>query len=73
VCGAVIFVDGAGAEIRRLDGLADYVGFADPRSLGVREDNGDSMAGCLEVLDEGVDVWGRLVGGRTVIIYNLIV
>jgi hypothetical protein len=35
------------------------------------EDYGDNMAGCLEVLDEGVNVWGGLVGGRTVVIYYL--
>jgi hypothetical protein len=35
------------------------------------EDYGDNVARCLEVLDEGVDVWGGLVGGRTVVIYYL--
>jgi hypothetical protein len=35
------------------------------------KDYGDDMAGCLEVFDEGVNVWGGLVGGRTVVIYYL--
>jgi hypothetical protein len=35
------------------------------------KDYGDDMACCLEVLDEGVNVWGGLVGGRTVVIYYL--
>jgi hypothetical protein len=42
------------------DVLADDVGFADPGTLGVRDDDGDGVAGCGEGLDEGEDVGGRL-------------
>lgn len=37
--GAVVRVQCAGAEIGWLDGLADYVRFADPRALRVWEDD----------------------------------
>lgn len=40
----------------RLDILADYVGFADPGALGVRDDDGDGVSVLLESLDEGEDV-----------------
>jgi hypothetical protein len=39
--------------------------------LGVGKDYGDDMACCLEVLNEGMNVRGGLVGGRTVVIYYL--
>jgi hypothetical protein len=70
VCRAVISV-GSGAIIGRFDCLADYVRFSNPRSLGIGEDYGDDMAGCLEILDEGVDIRGGLRGRRSVVIYYL--
>lgn len=41
----VVFVEGAGPEVRRLHGLADDVRFADPAALFAGEDDGDDMAG----------------------------
>ena len=56
MCGAVVGVKGARAKIGRFDGLADYMRFANPGALCVREDDGDGVPCCLEGLDEGVDV-----------------
>ena len=52
MCSAVVVVECAGAEIGGLDGLAYYVRFANPGALGVWEDDGDGMPGCLEGLYE---------------------
>ncbi len=38
----------------------------------MREDNGDNVPRGLEGFHEGVNVWGGLVGGRTVVIDNLV-
>jgi hypothetical protein len=35
------------------------------------KDYRDDVAGCLEILDEGVDIWGGLVRGGAVVIYYL--
>ena len=65
---AVVFVEGARAEVRRLHGLADDVRFADPAALFTRENDRDDMAGFLEVVDERVDVRGALVAGGSVVV-----
>lgn len=44
------------AIVDGLEGLADHVGLANPRALGVRETDGDDMAGGLEFANEGVDI-----------------
>lgn len=56
------------AEVRGVDGFADEVGFADPGALRVGEDDGDGVAGALESGDEGMDIGGRLVRRRTVVV-----
>lgn len=80
--GGVVIVFGAqagreesrgGVGLRRavvdgLDGLADHVGFADPRALGVRETDRDNMASGLQFADERVDVGRRVRRGRTVVV-----
>lgn len=48
----------AGAIIYGSDELADKVGFSDPGTLLVREDDGDGVACAAEGEDEGVDVGG---------------
>jgi hypothetical protein len=58
-------------EVGRGQGLADDVGFADPGALDVRKDDGDGVAGGLEVSDEGVNVGGGLVGGGPVVVGEL--
>jgi hypothetical protein len=58
-------------EVGRREGLADDVRFADPGALDVWEDDGDSVAGGLEVGDEGMNVGGRLVGGGAVVVSEL--
>jgi hypothetical protein len=45
--------------------------FSYPRALGVRENDGDGVAGGLEGRDEGVDIWRALVGRRTIVICYL--
>jgi hypothetical protein len=61
-------VEGAGLEIRRLDGLADDVRFADPAALFTGENDRDDMAGFGEGVDEGVDVGRALVAGGPVVV-----
>ena len=41
----IVSVEGARPEIGRRGDLGDKVGFADPRALFVREDDGDGVAG----------------------------
>jgi hypothetical protein len=62
---------GCRAVVRGLDGLADYVGFGDPGALGVREDDGDGVAGGLQHADKVVDVRTGLGGGRPVVVDHL--
>jgi hypothetical protein len=64
---------GRGPEVCRLYGFAYEMGFADPGPLGVREDDGDGVAGGLERGDEGVDVGGGLVAGWAVVVCYLCV
>lgn len=71
MCGAVVLVEGSGAEICRFDCLSDNVRFADPGALRVWQDDGDRVSCFLKVLDEGVDIRRRLVGRRTVVVYYL--
>ena len=59
--GAVVAVEGARPEIGGFGQLPYEMGFADPRALLVREDNGDKVAGFLEGEDKGVDVGRGLV------------
>jgi hypothetical protein len=62
---------GCRAVVRRLDGLADDVGFGDPGALDVREHNGDGVPGGLQHADEVVDVRTGLGRGRPVVVDNL--
>lgn len=71
MCSAIVVVECAGAKIGWFDSLSDDVRFSDPRSLGVGQDDGDGVASGLEVLHEGVDVRGGLVGGRSVVVHYL--
>lgn len=71
MCGAVVLMECARTEIGGLDGLADYVRFADPRSLRVRKDDGDDVPCFLEGFYEGVDVGGGLIRGRAIIVDDL--
>lgn len=43
----VILVHSAGAEVCRFDDLGSKMGFADPGTLLMRQDNGDDVASCL--------------------------
>ncbi len=65
---AVVFVEGARAEVGGLDCLPDDVGFADPRALLGGEADGDGVSGGLEGGNEGVHVGGGLVGRRAVVV-----
>jgi len=71
VCGAVVVVEGAGAEVGGLDSLPDDVRFADPGALCMGKDDGYGVSSGLEVLYEGVYVGRGLVGGRPVVVYYL--
>lgn len=56
VRGPVIPVQGAGAEVGRFDDLRGEVGFGDPGTLLMGQDDGDGVAGGLQRLYERVDV-----------------
>lgn len=56
VRGPVVLVQGAGAEVRRFDDLRGEVGFGDPGTLLMGQDDGDGVAGGLQRLYERVDV-----------------
>jgi hypothetical protein len=45
---AVDGLEGPGSEIGRFYRFTDEVGFADPRALGMGEDDGDGMAVSLQ-------------------------
>ena len=47
------------------------MGFTNPGALGVREDHRDGYAGFLELVNEGVDIGGGLLGRRPVVVYYL--
>ena len=53
----------AGAVVHGPDELADEMGFPDPGTLLVREDDGDGVACAAEGEDEGVDVGGGCFAG----------
>jgi hypothetical protein len=61
MCCSIVFVEGSGTKVRWLYSLADDVCFSDPGALGVREDDGNDVPGCLEGLHEGLHVGGGLV------------
>src|SRR6266536_4767038 len=69
---AIVVVERARAEIGRFDSLSDDVRFSDPGSLRVRQHDGDGVAGGLESLHQGVDVGRGVVGGRSVVVYHLL-
>lgn len=60
------------AEVCGLDGLANYMGFPDPRPLCVRKNYRYEMTSFLQRFDKRVDVWRRLFRGRPIIIDNLV-
>ena len=66
--GGVVRRRGRRAVVRRSDGFADHVGFADPGALDVGEDDGDGVAARLESVDEGEDVGGGLGAWRAVVV-----
>ena len=69
--GAVVVVEGAGAEVAGFDGFADEVGFANPGALSVGENYRDGMASGLELSDEGVDVGRGFLRGWAIVIGDL--
>ena len=49
--GAVVPVEGAGAEVGGFCDLGDEMRFTDPRALLMGEDDGDSVGGFLKGVD----------------------
>lgn len=47
------------------------MGFTDPTSLRVGNADGDDVTVGLEGTDKGEDVWGRVCGGRTIVVGEL--
>ena len=56
MCSTIIMMQRARAEIGRLHDLGGEVGFSDPGTLLMRENDRDDMAGILEGFDQGMYV-----------------
>lgn len=72
VGGAVVGVQGAGAEVCGGHRLADQMCFPNPRALCMGKDDADGDAGQPELVHQRVHVGRRQLRGRAIVVYDLL-